>query len=110
VSGVRRGTLAAFVAAGLALCVALALLVAPRASSQPDGLERVAQDEGFAARAEAHALEGLPTAGYAVEGVDDEGLSTGLAGVLGIGTCFALGAGAVLLLRRRRPPAAPAGA
>jgi cobalt/nickel transport system permease protein len=107
---VRRGTLATVVAVGLAACVALALLVAPRASSQPDGLERVAIDEGFAEEAASHALEDLPTADYGVEGIADEGLSTGLAGVLGIAVTFAVAAGAVLLLRRGRPSRAPTGA
>jgi cobalt/nickel transport system permease protein len=110
VSAVRKGSLLTSVAVGLAVCVALALLVAPRASSQPDGLERVAIDEGFAEEAGSHALEDLPTADYGVEGVDHEGLSTGLAGILGIGVTFAVAAGAVLLVRRGRPSRAPTGA
>ena len=104
----RRLTFGLFLAGGVAVCVALALLVAPRASSQPDGLERVAIDEGFADEARPHALEELPTADYELSGVDDEGLSAGLAGVLGIAVTFAVGAGVVLLVRRtraRRPPA-----
>lgn len=108
-TGVRRLAFGAFLAGGLAVCATLALLVAPRASSRPDGLERVALDEGFADEAQAHALEGLPTAGYGVPGVGHEGLSTGLAGVVGIAVTFAVVAGALLLVRRTRarprPPA-----
>lgn len=104
-SGVRRLTFGAFLAAGLAVCVALALLVSPRASSQPDGLERVAIDKGFAEEATPHALEGLPTADYGVEGIADEGLSTGVAGIIGIAVTFALVAGIVLVAHRRRSPA-----
>ena len=60
---------AAFLAAGLVVVLALAFLVSPQASSQPDGLNRVAIDEGFDDTEEVHALDGLPTAGYSVRGV-----------------------------------------
>jgi hypothetical protein len=92
------------VAVGLALAVALAFLVAPEASSQPDGLEKVAIDEGFADGARDHDLAGSPTADYAVEGVDDDRLSTGLAGVLGIAVTFLVTGAVVLLVRRRGSP------
>jgi hypothetical protein len=92
--------LGAFVAAGLALAVALAFVVAPRASGEPDGLERVAIDKGFAETATDHALADSPTADYGVEGVDDEGLGTGLAGALGIGVTFVLAFGLLALARR----------
>jgi cobalt/nickel transport system permease protein len=92
----------AFVAAGLVVAAALAFLVAPAASSRPDGLERVAIDEGFAGTADEHALADSPTADYEVRGVDDERLGTGLAGLLGIGVTFALAGGVLLLVRRRR--------
>lgn len=90
-----------FVAVGLALAVALAFLVAPEASSEPDGLEKVASDEGFIDGAQDHDLAGSPTADYAVDGVDDSRLSTGLAGALGIGVTFLVTGGLVLLVRRR---------
>ena len=98
--------LGVFVALGLAVAVALAFLVAPEASSQPDGLEKVAIEEGFVDGAEDHDLAGSPTADYGVEGVDDARLSTGLAGALGIGITFAVTGGLVWLVRRaRRDPA-----
>lgn len=104
---VRTGVL---VAVGLALAVALAFLVAPEASSKPDGLEKVAIDEGFIDGAEDHDLAGSPTADYGVEGVDDARLGTGLAGVVGIAVTFLVTGGLVLLVRRarRHDPAAPA--
>ena len=102
-----RVRLGALVAAGLALAVVLAFLVAPSASDEPDGLERVAIDEGFAETASDHALADSPTADYGVEGVDDERLGTGLAGALGIGVTFLVAVGALALVRRagggRRP-------
>lgn len=97
------------VAVGLALAVALAFVVAPEASSQPDGLERVAIDQGFSADARDHDLAGSPTADYGVRGVDDARLGTGLAGALGIAVTFVVAGGLTLLVRRaRREPATPA--
>jgi hypothetical protein len=98
---------AAFVAAGLGVALLLAFFVSPEASSKPDGLNKVAIDEGFADDEKAHGLEDGPLAGYGVEGVDDARLSTGLSGVIGVGATFALAGGAVLALRlvqRRRAP------
>lgn len=92
-----------FIVAGLAVAAALALLVAPRASSSPDGLERVAVDEGFADRARDHALADGPTADYGVSGLDHEGLATGLAGLLGIAVTFAVAVGGLTLVRRAGP-------
>ncbi|HEY8545432.1 MAG TPA: PDGLE domain-containing protein [Acidimicrobiales bacterium] len=106
-----RRRLGLFVAAGLLVALALAFFVGPGASSSPDGLERVALDEGFADEADDHRLADSPLADYGVEGVDDERLGTGLAGVVGVGVTFVVMAGLVLGLRaaarRRRSPAEP---
>lgn len=99
--------LGAFIGAGLALALALAFFVSPQASSEPDGLNRVAIDEGFATAEEDHALADGPTAGYAVEGIGNDRLATGLAGVLGVAVTFAVGGGLVLLMRRSRAAAEP---
>jgi PDGLE domain len=96
----RRLRFTAFVVAGLALAASLAFFVSPRASSEPDGLNRVAIDEGFADEESNHALDDTPTAGYEVRGVDDDGLSTGLAGLIGVGVTFALAGGLFLVVRR----------
>lgn len=94
--------LGAFIAAGVAVALALAFFASPYASSQPDGLERVAIDQGFGEQAQPHTLRDLPTAEYAVRGVGNESLSTGLAGVIGVGITFALGLGLFALVRRTR--------
>ena len=96
----RRATLGTFVGLGLAVALVFAFFVSPHASSSPDGLERVAIDTGFDDEATDHALADGPLADYGVEGVDDEGLSTGLAGVVGIGLTFVVGAGVLLLVRK----------
>ena len=79
-----RVGLGLFIGVGLLVALALAFFVSPQASSKPDGLNKVAIDKGFADQEQAHRLEGAPTAGYEVEGVDDDRLSTGLAGVIGV--------------------------
>lgn len=101
--------LGAFIAAGLLVAFALAFFVSPEASGQPDGLDRVAIDQGFDGQEEAHALADGPTAGYAVEGVDDERLSTGLAGLLGVSATFLLAGGLLLVVRRTATPRPAAG-
>jgi hypothetical protein len=96
----RRIGLAAFVAGGLVVASGLAFFVSPRASSEPDGLEKVATEEAFGDSGTDHALDGAPTAGYEVRGVDDDGLSTGLAGLIGVALTFAA-TGLLLLVVRR---------
>ena len=97
-----------FVVAGLLLAVALAIFVSPFASSSPDGLERVAEDEGFAETAAEHRLDDSPVADYAVDGVDDERVSGGLAGLVGVLVTFGLGVGVFAVLRTLRPSGAGA--
>lgn len=94
-----------FVVAGILLAAALAIFVSPFASSSPDGLERVAADEGFDGAAEDSAVADSPLADYGVEGIDDERTGTGVAGVVGILATFGLGVGVFGLLRVMRPEA-----
>lgn len=94
------------VAGGLLLTLGLAYFVSPLASSSPDGLERVAIDEGLAGSAKDHAVAGSPLADYQVRGVEDEGTSTALSGVVGVAVTFGVGLvlfGLVRTLRPRRP-------
>lgn len=90
-----------FVLAGLVVALLMAGVAGAVASDSPDGLERVAGDQGFAGEADDHALAGSPVADYRVDGVDDERVSTGLAGVLGVVVTFAAGTGLLLAVRRR---------
>lgn len=73
-----------FLGIGLVVALIVAGVVSGFAASDPDGLERVAIDEGFEETAEDHALADSPLADYAVSGVEDERLSTGLAGIIGV--------------------------
>jgi len=87
---------------GLLVALAVAVL-SPLASSHPDGLERVAEDAGFAGAAREAPLQVF--ADYVFPGVQNEALATALAGVLGTLVMFALlmGVGRLLAGRRTSP-------
>lgn len=90
-------------AVGLGIAVLVAVL-SPLASSNPDGLERVAIDMGFEGRARPAALSVIPD--YSLPFLGPTPLSTILAGVLGVlvlAGLFLLLAG---VLRRRAAPEA----
>lgn len=97
---------AGFTLLALAVCVALATLLSPFASSSPDGLERVAEDHGFAGKAsQTPAWQHAPAADYAVPGLRREGLSTAVAGLAGTAATFAAASALTALLARRRKAA-----
>ena len=73
-----------FLGVGAAVALIVAGVLSGFASGEPDGLERVSIDEGFEEAAADHVLADSPLADYAVEGVEDGRLSTGLAGVIGV--------------------------
>jgi cobalt/nickel transport protein len=91
----------AFLAAGLVVAFVLAGIVSFYASGAPDGLEKVAADKGFNAGERDHALGDSPLGDYGVRGVENERLSGGLAGVLGVGVTLAVGGGLFWAVRRR---------
>ena len=94
-----------FVLAGLLVALALAGIGSYYASSDPDGLTKVSEDEGFAASEKQHDLSDSPLAGYDTKEVDNDRLSGGVAGVIGVGVTFVIAGGAALLIRRRGKPA-----
>jgi hypothetical protein len=85
---------------GLAVAALIVIVLAPLASPDPDGLQRVAQDQGFLGRAQAAVVHLLP--GYTVPGIDDGTVSRILAGLVGVTLVFVLAWGLGVLLRRRR--------
>lgn len=91
-----------FVLSGLAAALVLVLVVAPMASPDPDGLEFVAVDSGFASAAEDHPIGG-PLADYGVAGLESERTGTVVAGAIGVGVTFLVGFGLIALIRGRRP-------
>ena len=88
------------VAAGLVLSLVLAGGASFYASSQPDGLEKVAGDVGFLDSAQESAVEDSPLAGYGAAGVENERISNGLAGVIGVVSTAAISFGLFYALRR----------
>jgi len=85
---------------GLVVSLVLAGGVSYYASSQPDGLEKVAEDIGFLDSAKESAVEDGPLAGYGVAGVENERISGGLAGVIGVASTAAVSFGLFYALRR----------
>jgi hypothetical protein len=95
----KRGL--AIFALGLLVSLLIAVVVSQFASSQPDGLEYVADEQGFLDAAQDHALSDLPLADYG-------GDSTGklmLAGFLGVVATLGLGFGVFWLARSREDSA-----
>lgn len=99
---VVRRSVFGLVIAGLVVAVALATFLSAFASSSPDGLEKVAADKSLDTEVEDHALADGPLAGYGVEGVDNERVGTGLAGLIGVAVTFAVGFGLFALIKRVR--------
>lgn len=95
-----KSAVGGFAAVAVAASLALLVFVAPFASSSPDGLERVAEDTGFAETALDHPL-GSPLADYGLAGVENEVLATIVSGLIGLGITFAAAVTLVGLRRRR---------
>lgn len=79
------------VAVPLLTAVMVALLLSPFASGFPDGLEWVAGQYQFLHESAPVLVGAMPD--YSVAAVSDASLSTGLAGLMGVMICFALGFG-----------------
>jgi hypothetical protein len=95
----------ALVVAGLIAALLIAGVVSFYSSSDPDGLTKVSQDQGFAATEKQHRIGDGPLADYRTKGVDDGRLSGGLAGVVGSLVVLTIAAGGALAIRRRRTSA-----
>ena len=104
----KRLSTLAFILTGIAAAVALVILLAPNANPNPDGLEKVAAEQGIDSEVRNHALASGPLADYGVSGVDNRYMGTWVAGLTGVAVTFVVGAGLVFLVRRaRRTPSAP---
>lgn len=105
-----------FLAGGLLVALLLAGVVSGFASGSPDGLDYTAREgctfdaDGeitggtcMLQQEQGHQLADSPLADYSIRGIDNERLSTGLSGVLGVLVTFAVGGGVFWLVRRRAP-------
>jgi hypothetical protein len=88
----------AFVGVGLVAALLIAGGLSLIASDEPDGLERVSIDEGFADQAQEHDLAESPLADYQVTGRGRWG--TALAGVIGVVVTLGITVGLLWLVRR----------
>jgi cobalt/nickel transport system permease protein len=105
IEGVARAGGRAWVGVGLALSLAVVLL-APMASADPDGLERVAEELGFIELAQDAPYALLPD--YTVPGIEDPTVSTIVAGALGVLVVVAVVAAVARAARRAADaPSAP---
>ena len=84
--------------AGLMVALTVALL-SPLASSSPDGLERVAMDNGFMEAARTAVYHLIPN--YMFPGIQNQALATIAAGVVGTLIVFGVGYGVAWILRSR---------
>ncbi len=91
---------------GLGIALVIAFL-SPLASSDPDGLERVAEDEEFLDEAKEPPYEVISD--YLFPGVENENVATVLAGISGvlIVALLAFGIGFVLRKTSKKTPARP---
>jgi cobalt/nickel transport system permease protein/cobalt/nickel transport protein len=107
----RRSVATKWVALGtLLVAFLLAGVLSFYASSDPDGLNRVAIDQGFSDTESDHAAADGPFAGYATSWIDNERLSGGLAGAVGVVVVLALTAGLARVVRRGQDPDGDSGA
>ncbi len=81
----RRKVKNPLIAIGFAASLIFAGGVSYYASSHPDGFEKSADEIGFLDTAKESPLKDSPLAEYGVAGVENERLSGGLAGVIGVG-------------------------
>ncbi len=102
----RRVPTKVLLVTGLLVALLLAGVASFYASGSPDGLERVAEDQGFLDRGEENPVAGGPLADYEARGVDDDRLAGGLAGVTGALVVLVLAGGLTFAVRRRAPSSA----
>lgn len=92
-----------FAVGAVLVCLLLAGVVSFYASGSPDGLNKVAADHGLAEKEKQSATGDSPLAGYSTRDVDNERLSGGLAGVVGVAVVLSIAGGTAYLIRRRGP-------
>ena len=90
-----------FLIAGFIASLFLAGVVSFYASSNPDGLEKVAGDIGFSETAKENTNSDGILADYGVKGIDNPRLSTGAAGVVGVVATAAISTGIFALISRK---------
>ncbi|HZD23500.1 MAG TPA: energy-coupling factor ABC transporter permease, partial [Acidimicrobiia bacterium] len=88
-----------FLIGGLLVALVVAAVVSQFSASDPDGLQTVAAETGFAASGTDHALADSLFANYAMEGTSNQTVSLAVAGVVGTLVTLAVAAGIFLAVR-----------
>jgi high-affinity Fe2+/Pb2+ permease len=89
-----------FFVAGLVAAIVVAVLIAQFASSSPDGLEYVADQEGFAETAAEHDLAETPLADYGENLTSNSWVNNAVAGLAGVLLTLGIGYGIFWMARR----------
>jgi len=84
------------------VALVLAAVLSYYASSQPDGLNKVAEDYGIGANEQQSTAAESPLADYTFTGISDQRWGGATAGVVGVAVTAALGFGLFYLIRDRR--------
>lgn len=103
----RRVPARTFVFGAGLVVVALAAVVSQFAFDAPDGLERVASDQGFVSSARDHVFNRAVFADYATRGIGNQPLSLAVAGLAGAALTLLVAYGLVSASRWSRPRASP---
>jgi cobalt/nickel transport system permease protein len=93
-----------FLIGGIVAAFIFAVVISQFAVDNPDGLERVAEDTGFASSEHTHPMGGSVFADYATEGVENEQVSLAVAGIAGTLITLAVGGGIFYAIRDRGDP------
>ena len=94
-----------FIITAFSVALFLAIFISPFASSDPDGLEKVAQDKSFMEHAEEEGVtvwESSPIPDYAIPGIKNEKIATGLAGLIGTAIIFLVGFALAKMLSKEK--------
>lgn len=97
----RRVSNKGLAVAAVLVALLLAGVVSYYASGDPDGLSRVAEDQGMAEQQRESAASSSPLADYSADSVEDDRLSNALAGVVGVGVVLLLAGSLAYVVRRR---------
>jgi PDGLE domain len=91
-----------FIVVGVLVALVFAVVVSQLASSDPDGLEYVAEQEGFIETAEDHTFGDAPLADYGANLGATDRVNTAVAGAVGVAITLAVGWGLFRLVARGR--------
>lgn len=88
-----------YVASAIVVIVAIGVFATQFASSEPDGLEFVAEQEGFDDQAGTHSLEDAPLADYGANLDTSDGVGTATSALIGIAVTGAVVGGLMWVMR-----------